>query len=167
MSFEQSIDGQAVEFFSELDYLYCKSEYFELKESKDSGVSCLTFLEFLQFELYDHDRCVVVKISDPPSIFTIPATNYLTFTANDSAIYANDTNAITFGDGPTGIGVPGIPIGSQTVYEGNFEFAENQYQLVVDNDGVEEQQVEEQQVEEKKEEPPEDPIEERWDILDL
>lgn len=163
MSFEQSIDGQAVEFFSELDYLYCKAEYLESKESKDNGVSCLTFLEFLQFELYDHDKCLVVKISDLPPIFTIPSTipstNYLTFTANDSAIYSypNDTDTFHFEPGFTDIG----PISNQIYHNGSFDFTTNQYQLLVDNDGVKEEE------EKKEEESSDDPIEERFDILDL
>ncbi len=61
MSYEKKIENHYVNFVTEIDYLNCRIEYVRLHRDKNSGVSSITFLEFIQYELYDKDRCWVVS----------------------------------------------------------------------------------------------------------
>ena len=61
MSYSQIIEDYSVVFNEEQDYLDIRAEYLTLHDDIQSGVSCITFLEFLQFDFPNNKNFEVMR----------------------------------------------------------------------------------------------------------
>lgn len=171
MSFEQIIENYRVTFREEEGYLQCRTQY--LQYCKDAVMPEVTFLQFIRGKMYD-EKCVVENVVSLIDYYVPLENSYAvgddsnTFSViNDHSLIANlDPDIHIYGN----LYVDGnITQGNQsttstTVDHGLFT------SWPVDNSMVTyttHANPEEPKEEQKDEEPPDDPIKNRWDILDL
>ncbi len=62
MAHKQTIDNYEVIFENEKSYLNAKIEYLQLHDDPTSIIVSMSFLEFLQLELYNKDKCRILSI---------------------------------------------------------------------------------------------------------
>ena len=66
MSYSENIGNRTVRFKEEIDYLNCRIDYLEFsKNCEDSANDMLSFLGFIQSEMYDKNICEVESIDNP------------------------------------------------------------------------------------------------------
>ncbi len=167
MSYEKKIENHYVNFVTEIDYLNCRIEYVRLHRDKNSGVSSITFLEFIQYELYDKGECCVNHIWVAPPL--------LTNLFSTPSSLSTDTNTIgddTYFGTTTFNGEPVYGTVSVSVSLGNLspsDFAASVWDMPIQSAYAPGEHKKEKikEKKKKKKEPPGDPIEDRSDILDL
>jgi len=178
MSYEKNIDGRVVKFQREDDYLRCKLQF--LQRQRLDIFAPTTLFEFIQIQGYD-ENCVIESITDvqswvstyhgSSSVGIDNATyyashmlgNFITDQTNANNVYADSSNSTgvignAFMDTSSMEISSGFYFDSQT---GEINFMENSF--VVPPAQPEPIPPKE----EKREEPPEEPIGDRWEILDL
>ena len=193
MSYDKNVGNQEVKFEDEKSYLNCKLDYISYCEETASGFE-LNFLTFIQHELYDSDTCTVESIEPTQYTSEAPgAISNLIYFGSDGTATANPVE----NSSPIGFAMGGgnpsetVPVSSYGTYTtavdygvgtGDTHISGN---LIVDGSitwggnsnfsagpGNYEQPGTENPVvftthENPKEEPPDDPIDNRFDILDL
>ena len=68
MSYDKNIYNYTVKFKEEIDYLNCRIDY--LGHCKFDETLNLHFLQFIQSEMYDKNRCEIESIVISPIVFT-------------------------------------------------------------------------------------------------
>ena len=170
MSYDKTIDGHAVKFREEEDYLECRLQFLR-RGNWDTSSS--RFLQFIQQQEYD-EQCVVENIGTPDSI-TVPllnSSNVVGDSSNDyySAHFVNSFPSYGYLEATHAYHralASSVSTGSGFLYydvdTNNTTFLESSFVLEPSVPALEPPE----EVEEKKEEPPGDRIENRWEILDL
>jgi hypothetical protein len=149
MSYSKEISNHIIIFKDEKDYLEARLEYLNL-------YSDIPFLGFIQEEMYDKEKCEVEDISSSP-ISTI--TWAYDGSSNTPAVGADvivngytASNDIATGDYSYAVGSDGL----STIW--TYYNSEGEYGDIL-TEGI--------PVKKKKKEEPEDPIKNRFEILDL
>jgi len=139
MSYDKNFGTYEVKFKDEKSYLHCRLNYIEYCEDVNVVGFELTFLQFIQDQMYFSDTCEVESINDIPQNNSFTGSDFpITF----SGVFIEDTSSnntcITWESDST----------NPTLPQGPITFIKND-------------------IDSPKEEPPEDPIDNRFDILDL
>ena len=159
MSYDKNINNYTIKFKDEESHLNCRLNYIEYCKNVPIVGFEIGFLQFIQDEMYDKDKCEVEDIS--PAINSGPAINAGDFTYSvNMGFDSGETNNIDFGEWVTN--------GTWTTngtYTYNVDNANNIFNMIspVPN----EQAPKKKKKRKKKKKPPDDPIDNRFEILDL
>lgn len=186
MSFPHITDNHVINFREEKDYLNCRSQYLQrlcLAPSFDPS-----FLDFVTGEMYSEGSCVIENITPIPESSSVgndsayynnPVIDTSTMGSPSGYVYNSDNNQIHM-VAQSGVVPPNhYPIHTDNIASELWNttipisYGDPQtytvavgVDFVYNNDG-EISDVKVEGKKEKKEEPPDDPIENRWQILDL
>jgi len=195
MSYDKDINGYTVKFEDEKSYLNCRLDYINYCEEHTTAGFEPTFIAFIQDEMYFTDTCTVESIE--PTQYTSEApgaiSNLIYFgsdgTATASPVENSSPIGFAFGGGGNqsetasvssygtyttavdyGVGTGDVHISGNLIVDGgitwgggsNFSPGPGNYEQPGTGNPVTFTTHEN-----PKEEPPEDPIDNRFDILDL
>jgi hypothetical protein len=179
MSFDKDINGYTVKFEDEKSYLNCRIDYINYCEEEDAPTGFeISFLQFIQDEMYFTDTCTVESIEPTQytsnQVYVGSDTTPIGFAlggGNPSetvsvSSYGTYTTAVDYGAFGTG----DVHISGNLIVDGgitwgggsNFSPGPGNYEQPGAGNPVTFTTHES-----PKEEPPEDPIDNRFDILDL
>ena len=189
MSYDKDINGLTVKFKDEKSYLHCKIDYINYCEPL---VAALYFLSFIQEERYNSDTCEVESIE--PTQYTSEApgaiSNLIYFGSDRTATanpvdnsspigfasgnsYSGDTASVITSYGGFGavdtnaFGTGDVHITGNLVVDGTITWENNSLSTSMQGIGTFTTPSAADPPDPPKEEPPEDPIDNRFDILDL
>ncbi len=188
MSFPHITDNHVINFKEEDDYLSCRSQYLQRQRM---DIFAPSFLDFVTGSMYAKGSCVVEGVTPIPVTTSVGNDSTFTFTDSNSSLYFNPTNSFTIDTSTMGnfssgyvynadtnqiqiaeqswVNPPAAPSAMDdlvsSIWDTNISYSVG-VDLAYNNDG-EISDVKVEGKKEKKEEPPDDPIENRWQILDL
>lgn len=157
MSYDKNINGLTVKFKDEKSYLHCKLDYIYYCEPLDIA---LFFLSFIQEERYNRDTCEVESIGPIQYASDIPVMNFGTPNGN------NDIVGFALGGGNQSETFP-VYIGSHNSYIIGADYGVDGSITWNGSSQTFTTHAPDPPMEFSKVEPPEDPIDNRFDILDL
>jgi len=183
MSFAKIIDSIVVDFKEENDYLNCRLSY--LQYCKDAVMPEVTFSQYIIGEMYPSGSCEVEVVTDIPESNSVGNDSNMHFNnttssttidtstmdMNSTYTYNPDTNAINIVENSWVVS-PATPsaVSPEEIADAIWNTVPISYSVGVDiayNDDGNISDIKVKAEENKKEEPPDDPIENRWQILDL
>lgn len=174
MSFTQVIDNYIIKFEKEEDYLNCRLQY--VQYCKDAVTPEVTFEQYVISGMYPDGICVVESVEPvviPVSTNVGNDSNYFSFdsgnftigtssivTSPGSPFYYDDADSSNIGT------ITNISVTSGALSSGEIASAIWDNAIPVSY-GTTLSKDKKEKVEEKKEEPPDEPIKSRWEILDF
>jgi len=180
MSYDKTVSNQTVKFEDEKSYLHCRLDYLNYCEDYNQAGFEPTFLQFIQDEMYYSDTCTVESIEPvqyvggvdvstgvDSSIGLIYSGDHIGFASNvDSANgYYTTTSTNNYPDDMTISG--NLIINGNLTVNGDSDISNSIINGSFSSSPVSTSHKPNPPIEIPKVEPPEDPIDNRFDILDL
>jgi hypothetical protein len=183
MSYDKNVGNQEVKFEDEKSYLNCKLDYINYCEDHSVAAGFEpTFLQFIQDEMYFTDTCTVESVGSiqhagtPGSLVSVDLNGNYAYLSSDTSSnpigfasgggnQSETVSVSSYGTYTTGIDygvVTGdVHISGNLVVDGDITWSNGYSGLAGSNE------ITFTTHEAPKEEPPEDPIDSRFDIIDL
>ena len=169
MSYDENVNNYIIKFKDEKSYLSCRLNYLDYCENENISVELEpTFLHFIQNEMYSTNTCEVEDIEI--SLYQLEDANSIgNWVVNNDNTYTNSLSTISGGS------INGMHVSGNVIIDGTLTVnGETAISNSFFNGGVISYTEPEIDTESKelevlpdKEEEPEDPIDNRFDILDL